>query len=42
MHLDGGAQTTVLRLGSEYCVDTTNGLHAELKAHLGLSIKIDA
>jgi hypothetical protein len=25
----------VLRLGSQYYVDTTNGLHAELKALLG-------
>ncbi|MGH2820473.1 MAG: DNA polymerase III subunit alpha, partial [Actinomycetota bacterium] len=42
LHLDRGADTTVLRLGSEYCVDTSNGLHAELKANLGLSIRIDA
>ncbi len=35
LHLDAGPQTTVLRLGSEFYVDTTNGLHAELKALLG-------
>jgi hypothetical protein len=35
-------QTTVLRLGSEFCVDTGNGLHAELKANLGSSISITA
>ena len=28
-------KTTVLRLGSEYWVDTSNGLHAELKSLLG-------
>jgi DNA polymerase III subunit alpha len=28
-------KTTVLRLGSEFWVDTSNGLHAELKALLG-------
>ncbi|MDQ3987119.1 MAG: DNA polymerase III subunit alpha, partial [Actinomycetota bacterium] len=42
LHLDGGGATTVLRLGSEFFVDTTNGLHAELKAHLGTSISISA
>jgi hypothetical protein len=25
-------------LGSEYCVDATNGLHAELKALLGNAV----
>jgi DNA polymerase-3 subunit alpha len=35
LHLDAGSKTTVLRLGSEYAVDTTNGLHAELKTLLG-------
>jgi DNA polymerase-3 subunit alpha len=35
LHLASGASTTVLRLGSEFSVDTTNGLHAELKALLG-------
>ena len=35
LHLDAGMQTTVLRLGSQYYVDTTNGLHAELKTLLG-------
>ncbi|MFN2488745.1 MAG: DNA polymerase III subunit alpha [Actinomycetota bacterium] len=40
LRLAGGARTTVLRLGSEFCVDTHNGLHAELKANLGQSITI--
>ncbi|HEX2236549.1 MAG TPA: DNA polymerase III subunit alpha [Actinomycetota bacterium] len=40
LHLAGGPRTTVLRLGSEFCVDTGNGLHAELKAHLGASVSI--
>ncbi|MDQ3646698.1 MAG: DNA polymerase III subunit alpha [Actinomycetota bacterium] len=35
LHLGAGRKTTVLRLGSEFCVDTRNGLHAELKALLG-------
>ena len=35
LHLGRGGRTTVLRLGSEFSVDTTNGLHAELKALLG-------
>ncbi|MEA2447224.1 MAG: polymerase subunit alpha, partial [Actinomycetota bacterium] len=35
LHLATGPSTTVLRLGSEFSVDTTNGLHAELKALLG-------
>lgn len=35
LNLDGGARKTVLRLGSEFWVDTSNGLHAELKALLG-------
>jgi DNA polymerase-3 subunit alpha len=35
LHLAKGARTTVLKLGSEYSVDTGNGLHAELKALLG-------
>jgi hypothetical protein len=30
----------MLRLGSEYCVDAGNGLHAELKAHLGARVTI--
>jgi DNA polymerase-3 subunit alpha len=34
LHLSG-SKTTVLRLDSRYSVDTTNGLHAELKALLG-------
>ena len=34
LHLSG-TKTTVLRLDSRYSVDTTNGLHAELKALLG-------
>jgi DNA polymerase III subunit alpha len=40
LHLATGERTTVLRLGSEFCVDTSNGLHAELKAHLGAAISI--
>ena len=40
LRLSGQARTTVLRLGSEFCVDTTNGLHAELKAHLGRGISL--
>jgi DNA polymerase-3 subunit alpha len=35
LHLDRQEKTTVLRLGSQFWVDTTNGLHAELKALLG-------
>jgi DNA polymerase III subunit alpha len=35
LHLAKSQRTTVLRLGSEFWVDTTNGLHAELKALLG-------
>ncbi|MDQ3941005.1 MAG: DNA polymerase III subunit alpha [Actinomycetota bacterium] len=38
LHLEGGGSDgspVVLRLGSEFSVDTTNGLHAELKALLG-------
>ena len=40
LHLAAGAKTTVLRLGSEFCVDTDNGLHAELKATLGGGLSI--
>ena len=42
LHLDKGAETTVLRLGSEFSVDTSNGLHAELKAELGTRLSISA
>ena len=35
LHLAKERKTTVLRLGSEFSVDTSNGLHAELKALLG-------
>ncbi|MGH2695203.1 MAG: OB-fold nucleic acid binding domain-containing protein, partial [Actinomycetota bacterium] len=42
LHLARGTRTTVLRLGSEYWVDTTNGLHAELKALLGPAVLISA
>jgi DNA polymerase III subunit alpha len=35
LHVDSGMKTVVLRLGSGYWVDTSNGLHAELKALLG-------
>jgi DNA polymerase-3 subunit alpha len=40
LRLDGGSAPTMLRLGSEYCVDAGNGLHAELKAHLGARVTI--
>ena len=40
LHLATGERTTVLRLGTEYCVDTSNGLYAELKANLGSSLTI--
>jgi DNA polymerase III subunit alpha len=35
LHLAKSRKTTVLRLGSDFCVDATNGLHAEIKALLG-------
>ena len=35
LHLAKGGSTTVLRLGSQYAVDTRNGLYAELKTILG-------
>ena len=35
LHLAKDRKTTVLRLGSQFSVDTSNGLHAELKALLG-------
>ena len=35
LHLEKGERTTVLRLGSEFAVDTRNGLIAEIKAVLG-------
>ncbi len=35
LHLAKDTKTTVLRLGSQFAVDTSNGLHAELKALLG-------
>jgi DNA polymerase III subunit alpha len=35
LHLSKSEKTTVLRLGSQFWVDTSNGLHAELKALLG-------
>ena len=37
LKLDFTEGSKMLRLGSEFCVDTTNGLHAELKALLGPS-----
>jgi DNA polymerase III subunit alpha len=37
LHLAKSRKTTVLRLGSDFCVDATNGLHAEIKALLGPS-----
>ncbi|MGI8774308.1 MAG: DNA polymerase III subunit alpha [Actinomycetota bacterium] len=42
LRLSNGSKTTVLRLGSEFCVDTSNGLHAELKALLGPAAFVDA
>ncbi len=42
LRLNGRSRTTVLRLGSEFCVDTGNGLHAELKAHLGGGVSLSA
>jgi DNA polymerase III subunit alpha len=35
LRVNGESKTTVLRLSSEHWVDTTNGLHAELKVLLG-------
>ncbi|MFN2388091.1 MAG: DNA polymerase III subunit alpha [Actinomycetota bacterium] len=35
LHLGRGPKTTVLRLGSQFRVNTGNGLHAEIKALLG-------
>jgi DNA polymerase-3 subunit alpha len=35
LNLGGRDKTTTLRLGSQFWVDTSNGLHAELKALLG-------
>ncbi len=40
LHLQAPRDTTILRLGSEYSVDTKNGLHAEIKAHLGHRVLI--
>jgi DNA polymerase III subunit alpha len=40
LRLEGGSTPTMLRLGSQYCVDMNNGLHAELKAHLGARVTI--
>jgi DNA polymerase-3 subunit alpha len=37
-----GAQSTMLRLDSEYWVDTSNGLHAEVKSLLGPNSVADA
>jgi DNA polymerase III subunit alpha len=42
LHLRYGGDTKVLRLGSQFSVDTTNGLHAELKASLGTKVSITA
>jgi DNA polymerase-3 subunit alpha len=42
LHLAKGETTTVLRLGSQFSVDTTNGLHAELKSVLGPRALISA
>ncbi len=38
LHLEGPNETTVLRLASDYWVDQTNGLFAELKALFGPDI----
>ena len=35
LHLNSRAKSTTVRLASEYWVDQTNGLHAELKHHFG-------
>jgi DNA polymerase-3 subunit alpha len=35
LSLDSGAKTTVLRLDSQFWVDASNGLHAEIKELLG-------
>ena len=35
IHLEDGRQTTVLRLGPEWCVDPRGGLHGELRVLLG-------
>jgi DNA polymerase-3 subunit alpha len=37
LNLVSNGKRTILRLGSEYCVDTSNGVHGELKALLGPS-----
>ena len=42
LHLGGGDATKVLRLGSEFRVDTRNGLHAEIKALLGPAALVPA
>jgi DNA polymerase-3 subunit alpha len=42
LNLANGSKSTTLRLGSEFWVDTSNGLHAELKALLGPKALITA
>jgi DNA polymerase III subunit alpha len=42
LHLQYGGNTKVMRLGSQFSVDTSNGLHAELKASLGTKVSITA
>jgi DNA polymerase-3 subunit alpha len=42
LHLARSEKTTVLRLGSQFAVDTRNGLFAELKAALGPHALVDA
>jgi DNA polymerase-3 subunit alpha len=40
LHLRGRERTTVLRLPSEYWVDASNGLHAEVKATFGAQVSV--
>jgi DNA polymerase-3 subunit alpha len=42
VHLRSGERTFVMRIDSKYCVDTRNGLYAELKAELGANALISA
>ena len=38
LHLSSRTKSTTLKLASEYWVDQTNGLHAELKHHFGPNV----
>ena len=42
LELVGAPKKTILRLGSEFWVDTKNGLHAEVKAVFGSAVSITA